>query len=265
MDKRRQSIDRMADAIAAILSPCAPSIYLYGSATLGDFRPGWSDIDILCLTQTEIAGEQAEKLVGLRQAMLLDEPENRDYRAFEGGMLSLGAFLNRTPDRVVYWGTGGQRITDAYAFDSFCMTELLTCGVLLRGADVRGRMAMPGYDDLRADVARVLRIIRERVRATERNFYAFDWLLTIARCLYTLRTGRVIAKTAAGEWVLAEGLCPAPDALSRAVAVRKDAIRCRSQEEVFDEAERLGPQIQRFADVLEEELKKSESSGGEWE
>ena len=91
----------------------------YGSSVLNDFRLGWSDIDILVLTDKQITEEQAQKLVGLRQALLEKEPGNPYYRSFEGGMLTLDAFLTGKADRVVYWGTSGERITDTYMFDSF--------------------------------------------------------------------------------------------------------------------------------------------------
>lgn len=74
----------------------------------------------------------------MRQSLLEEEPDDPYYRSFEGGMLTLDAFVNHTADRVVYRGTSGQRLTD------------------------------------------------------------------ISRGLYTLRTGKIIAKTAAGEWALRE-------------------------------------------------------------
>ena len=80
---------------------------MYGSSVLNDFRLGWSDLDILVLTSKQITEEQAKSLVGLRQAMLVDEPDNPYYRSFEGGMLTLDAFLSKKTDRVVYWGTSG--------------------------------------------------------------------------------------------------------------------------------------------------------------
>ena len=42
-------------AIADILADNEPSIYLYGSCTQDDFRPGWSDIDLLALTPSAAA------------------------------------------------------------------------------------------------------------------------------------------------------------------------------------------------------------------
>lgn len=106
MEELQIAIQRMINKIAEILAPCMPSIYLHGSVVAGDFRLGWSDIDILVLTESKITEEQAKMLVGLRQTMLADEPGNPYYRSFEGGMLTLDAFLSKKPDRVVYWGTG---------------------------------------------------------------------------------------------------------------------------------------------------------------
>ena len=115
------AIERMTRRIAAILEDAAPSIYLYGSAVMDDFQMGWSDVDILVLTKRRIAQGQAERLLTLRQTMLAEMPENRLFRAFEGGMLSLEAFESGAEDTVIYWGTSGERIAARYTFDSFCM------------------------------------------------------------------------------------------------------------------------------------------------
>lgn len=182
------SIKNMTAHIAAILAPCAPSIYLYGSCTMDDYKPGWSDIDILVLTRTQISDEQARQLVSLRQSLLEEEPDDPYYRSFEGGMLTLDAFVDHTADRVVYWGTSGQRLTD------------------------------------------------------------------ISRGLYTLRTGKIIAKTAAGEWALRENLCPVPAVLEKALLVRREPAAYKGDEAILDYAATLGDDIQRYADVLESEL-----------
>lgn len=242
--------------VVDILEGCAASIYIYGSLALGDFRPGWSDIDILVLTEKEITEGQAGRLVNLRQVMLEEQPDNCYYRCFEGGMLSLDAFRLGEKDRVVYWGTSGERITDSYNFDSFSMCELLESGILIWGRDVRDRLSRPAFDELRADVCRHYEAIRKYARETERSFYSFGWLLDISRCLYTLRTGKIIAKTAAGEWALKENLCPCAEALARAVDIREEPARYLGDEGVLDEAQALGGSIQSYADVLERELSR---------
>lgn len=70
-----------------------PSVYLYGLSCLDDFRPGWSDIDILVLTESAITEEQAGAVLHLCRKLLSEEPGNPYYRSFEDGMLPLSAFL----------------------------------------------------------------------------------------------------------------------------------------------------------------------------
>ena len=257
--KNRQiAVNKVVREISTRLQGNDASIYLYGSSVLNDFRLGWSDIDILVLTDKQITEEQAQKLVGLRQALLEKEPGNPYYRSFEGGMLTLDAFLIGKADRVVYWGTSGERITDTYIFDSFGMTELIESSVLLCGKDIRNQMKAPEFSELYADVKRHYETIRKYVQKTGRSFYSFGWMLDIARCIYTLRTGKIIAKTDAADWALESNLCPDPDALRIALEVRRSPLNHKEDKQTFDYAETLAEPIQRFADVLEKELKRSE-------
>ncbi|MDO4317602.1 MAG: DUF4111 domain-containing protein [Lachnospiraceae bacterium] len=255
-ENRERAIQSMLSAIKRILAENQPSVYLYGSSVLRDFRLGWSDIDILVLTQKRISEGQAQELLLLRQKMLENEPDNPYYRSFEGGMLTLSAFLSKEPDRVVYWGTSGQRITETYLFDSFCMVELLRSGKLLLGADVREQLKMPEYAELYDDVQKHYESIRRYAQTTGRSLYTFGWLLDIARGIYTLREGAVISKTEAAQWALEQHLCPVPEALETALRVRKAPMAYRCDPAIGDYAETLAPKIQRFADVLEKELEK---------
>lgn len=253
---RQIAVNNMVRAITDILSDCAPSIYIYGSVAMDDFRLGWSDIDLLILTEKEISESKAERLVHLRQDLLKTEPDNPYYRSFEGGMLTKKAFLSKSPDRVVYWGTSGERITDQYDFDAFCMEELLTSGVHLYGKDVRGEMKAPGFECLLSGVKRHCETIQKYAGSTKRSLYTFGWMLDIARCIYTLRTGEIISKTKAAEWALENDLCPDPDALSTALMVRKNPLKYKFDEEIFDTAEMMTDAIYRFNEVLKREIER---------
>lgn len=244
------SIGRMTERIAEILAENRPSIYLYGSAVMDDFQPGWSDIDILVLTQRPIAADQSQELLYLRQR----ETGIPYAHSFEGGMLSADAFLSGASECAVYWGTSGERIANGYQLDSFGMAHLLTDGVLLVGEDVRPNMQMPTYDQLRGGVARHYQTIRRYARQTDRSIYSYGWLLDIARCIYTLRTGRIIAKTAAARWALDEKICPEPDVLLTALEIRQNPLKYRDDPAAMAIAEALGPHVQRFTDVLESEF-----------
>ncbi len=258
--ERQKTINKMIHEISSILSDCELSIYLYGSSVLNDFRLGWSDIDILVLTNKQISEEQAQTLVKLRQTMLEKEPGNPYYRSFEGGMLTLDAFISRSSDRVVYWGTSGERITDTYMFDSFGMAELIESGILLYGCDIRSRLNAPDFSDLYADIKHHYETIRKYVQKTEPSLYSFGWMLDIARCLYTLRTGKIIAKTAA-QWALENNLCPVPDVLKTALQVRKAPLEYKNNKQTLEYAEALADPIQGFAEVLEDEMKNFKSIG----
>jgi predicted nucleotidyltransferase len=237
------AIQIMTSEIVSILIDKKPTMYLYGSVVLDDFHLGWSDIDILVLTEQEIDKAQATTLVGLRQALLEHYPGNPYFRLFEGGMLTSDAFLNGKNERVVYWGTSGQRIAENYEMDSFGMAELLDSGILLYGNDIRERMTYPKYAKMRNDIVC-------HIQAARKHGNAVGWLLDIARGIYFLRTGKIIAKTTAGEWALEEGICPDADLLKKAVQIRKEPIHYSKEDRLVDNAV-----IQKFADVLECELK----------
>ena len=99
--KLNEAIQIMTNEIVFVLADNKPDIYLFGSVALDDFKLGWSDIDIVVLTEREISEQQADILVELRQSMLERYPGNPYFRLFEGGMLSIDAFLNGKNERTV--------------------------------------------------------------------------------------------------------------------------------------------------------------------
>lgn len=245
-----RAIDSTVAEIGKELIGCKPSVYLYGSIVLGDLRPDLSDIDLLVLTQKPIDEAQAEALVGLRQRLTEADPVNPWYRRLEGGMLSLAAFRTKEADRVVYWGTSGQRIAERHRFDSFSTAELLENGILLLGEDVRGELSAPTYAELSADIRTHYETICLHAQKTGRSIYSFGWLADIARGLYTIETGKVASKTGAMQWALEQGLCPVADKLAAALIVRKNPRTFDESIILGDMAEALGKDVQAFAKVL---------------
>ena len=250
----RLAINTMAVSIDRILAEAQPSIYLYGSVTAGDYRPGWSDVDLLVLTQSPIMESQADALLHLRQLLCQRDPATPHYRLFEGGMLDLGSFLIGEETRVVYWGTTGERIKTRHSFSSFDRLSLLRTGQLLLGRDVRRHMDAPSYDEVLCDIRAHLRTIRAHGRGT-RSLYAYGWLLDIARGLYVVMNGRPVTKTDAAQWALDERLCPCPAELAMALTVRRQPELIRDAS-ILDYAEGLSGAIQEFADLLEQAIAK---------
>lgn len=253
----RLAINTMAVSIYNILESVQPSIYLYGSVTAEDFRPGWSDIDLLVLTQEPITETQADLLLTLRQQLAQRDPDTPYYRAFEGGMLDLGSFLTNESTRVVYWGTTGERIKERHAFSPFDVASLLQNGQLLLGKDVRRHFEMPEYQDIATAVVSHAVTIRQHGKGA-RSLYAYGWLLDIARCMYTLVNGRLTTKTTAAQWALDEHLCPCPAELSMALTVRRQPELIKD-EQVLAYAEGLTEAIQSFLNLLEKALGMQEA------
>jgi len=246
----------MTQQFECILAGHSPSVYLFGSAVLDDFRLGWSDIDILCFAQKPLIDAQANKLLELRQAMLGQWPQNPYFRSFEGIITGWDVVASASKATVVYWGTSGQRIMDSFTIDAFSMIGLLRHGQLRCGIDHRKRLSMPSRVELYLAIAEHLATIRKYAKQTDGRVYSAGWLFDIARCLYTLRTGDIMAKTKAGLWALEQGLAPEPEILRRAIQVREQPLRCQDNT-TRDWLASLGPSVQRFADVLEGALHRA--------
>ena len=246
-----QSIKIMVGRIAGILESNNPSIFLIGSVVLDDFKLGWSDIDFICLTEKTIKNEQADELVNLRQTLLAEYPGDKYFRLFEGIMLTLQAFINNEEDTVVYWGTSGQRRINYGSLCAFGKIVLLESGRLLFGNDFRYLISYP----TRAKIVEAIKQAYENINTSGIEYPGGGWLLDIARCLYTLKTNKVIAKTKAGEWVIEENLCPDIAVMEKVVEIRKNPLKLKNSEETKQWEKTLAPYTQKFVDILKAELR----------
>jgi hypothetical protein len=240
----------MTQRLSNILTNNNPSIYLYGSVVLDDFRFGWSDIDFMCLTEEPITQAQAEELVMQRQTLLSEYPGNQYFRSFEGIITTWDIVSNHTNGTVVYWGTSGQRIIDSFSIDAFSLIEIIKYGQLLYGEDKRDRLKYPSHSDIHNAVEKHYRAIRKYAVETNDYVYSAGWLLDIARCLYSLKTDDVISKTEAGRWAINNNLSPEPEILKKAVMIRENPLKYKDDAATKSWLASLGFHIQLFADML---------------
>lgn len=234
------SVNRLTDAVCGIVPDC--TVYLTGSAAIGDYHHGWSDIDMLFLAPAELTAEMASALVNLRQKYA----DDAFIPKIEGGIVHADAFVTGSKSTAVYWGTSGQRISDSFTADCFTLAQA-EHWIHLRGEDIRERITKPTVDELYSGVRRHYETIRDYAAMTSNPLYRCGWMLDIARCLYTLKTGQVTSKTYAGECALQHGWCPDETVLRDALAVRYDPTLIR---QISDEA------IERFNAVLGETLRQ---------
>ena len=251
------AIRTLTAAVAGILDGRVRGVWLYGSVVLDDFRPGWSDVDLLVLAEEAITEAQALELVGLRQSLSAAEPGNPYFRAFEGIVAAAEEYRAGAFRRLVYWGTSGQRITDRYERDVFAAYELAKYGRCVFGRDDRSLFPVPTREELTAAVRAHCAAIRSCAVRTDERLYSCGWLLDMARCVRTLRRHDVVSKTEAGLWALEEHIFPEEEALRKTLEIRRDPLRYRDREDVRQWLRELGPVVQRYADVLERELEKA--------
>ena len=219
-----------------------------------DFRLGWSDIDFVALINGPISENQAQSVLMLRQDMLKAEPQNLYFRSFEGVIASLDEYRSRSFQRLVYWGTSGQRITDRYTPDAFSLFELANYGIPLCSSKA-WILPAPGRDTLVSAVRSHYETIRKCAVQTDESLYSCGWLLDIARCIYTLRHNDVISKTRAGLWALEEHLFSDEVPLRKTVEIRQHPLSFKGKQDIKLWLKGLGPVVQQYADVLEHELK----------
>ncbi|MCR5086557.1 MAG: nucleotidyltransferase domain-containing protein [Lachnospiraceae bacterium] len=251
-----QAVSAMTDEIVAILRGNVYGIWLYGSVVMDDFRLGWSDIDFVALTDSEISVDQADRLVMLRQKMQEREPATPYFRSFEGIIANRQEYCDRAFQRLVYWGTSGQRVTDSYTMDAFARYELAVCSRSVCG-EVSWPFPEPAKEELVQGVLAHYETIRKYAVQTDGRLYSCGWLLDIARCIYTLRYGKVISKTAAGLWALDNHIFPEEAALGKTIMIRKNPSVYREDPDTQKWLSGLGPTVQKYADVLEKELQKA--------
>lgn len=206
-----------------------------------------------------ISESQAERLLMLRQSMLADEPGNLYYRSFEGVIASLDEYCSRSFQRLVYWGTSGQRITDRYTPDSFSLFELSKYGKPIYGGKP-WVLPAPGKEALISAVRGHYECIRKYAVQTNESLYSCGWLLDIARCIYTLRYDDVISKTQAGIWALKEHVFPDETPLRKTIEIRKHPLSFKDRDDIKLWLTVLGLVVQAYADVLEYELHRSFSN-----
>lgn len=249
-----KAIARMMREIDRILNHNTHSAWLYGSIVLDDFQLGWSDIDFVFLSQSPITESQTRELLMLRQVLAEAEPENPYYRLFEGVIVDYNGCFSGSFERLVYWGTSGQRITDNCSPDVFSRYELAHYGRRIWGTADRSIFISPERSELIAAVRKHYDAIRRYVTSTDKSLYSCGWLLDISRCIYTLRHNDVISKTRAGCWALEEHIFTDEYPLRRTLDIRRAPLAYKDRDDVRQWLATLAPVVQQYADVLEREL-----------
>ena len=206
-------------------------LYLVGSIALDDWQPR-SDIDIVAFSADPATDEDAERLQAAHRAAASELDRTVDGPRLAWGDVSVPPTPLHRP-----WSLDGAFHHDAECFEINPVTwyTLATHGVAIRGPGRTGLHVVTDVDDRRAfvrgNVSTYWRSVADMVAAaladtdrTEFSAATTEWcVLGIARMFVTYRTGDVVSKSAAGEFLAAE----APEYRSlvgRAIEIRRSPI-----------------------------------------
>ncbi len=211
--------ERQGDELAAVLARLVGGVrgavggglvgvYLIGSFALGA-GDEYSDVDFLVVTDGEL-GDDTAALVRRLHATLPDE-ESQWARHLEGSYVSrAGLAGSETHRRPWLYVNNGSRVMERSTHDNTAVTRwvLREHGVTLCGPEPQTLVEPVSPERLRAEAVLMARRLAEAVRRDPeelRNAWAQPhFVLALCRFLFTLATGEVTSKKAAGEWALRE-------------------------------------------------------------
>lgn len=212
----RQLIDDLVAPVLDHLDLADPGevigVYLYGSGATTGLRPD-SDVDLLILTRSPLTSSERDELV----SMLLnisgwrghetEFPDAVDRRPFEVTSLVLSDLrpLTNRPRRDFQFGEwmrstllDGEGPPPAADPDVvIILATALSAHRVLRGPDLTGLVAPVSAALLQQAQREVIPGLVHHLAGDERNA-----LLTLARIIVTTKTGRIVPKEQAAEYVL---------------------------------------------------------------
>lgn len=243
-----KSINIMANELKNVLIEYEPTMILYGSVVLDDFKLSLSDIDFILLTEKSLDIKVAQAIVNLRQVLTDEHNGNSYFKLFEGVIIPKSAFINNTKENIVCWGISGQRIINKYEMTPFDKMVLLEYGKLIFGDDFRNLIKYPS----RQEILNAIKVQYDIV--CEYGNYGISWFFDIARCLYTLRTNNVISKTKALEWASKQNLILNNEVIQKALQIRRNPEYYLLDESTQDWMKTTKPYIKEFLSVLKNEI-----------
>jgi predicted nucleotidyltransferase len=216
---------KAADDLLARLDRAAPGriegFYVVGSAAMGAFRPGRSDVDFVAIVDGDLRPAELLRLGALHSAawasaLVRDTVVRRRWPLVCNGVYLKTGDLSRSPLEITPLAghvAGRFRVASRDGFDVSPVTwhVLAHHGVALRGPD-RDRLQIHGDDaELRTWVLANLngywrRWVQRRrgvsIRAVSPRRLAASGVLGAPRLHYTVATGEITTKEAAAEYSL---------------------------------------------------------------
>ncbi len=201
-------IDRYLSDVDSAVSGLVTGAYLTGSAVLGDFRPGRSDIDLVLVTDRPLAALDSEPLTAVHAAqptqpyldgVYLPRPWLAGVPAGAGtGLVVDGVFSPAVPDAI----SPVDLLTLARYARAVRGPAPSTLDIVVSVESLRGYNLANLRDYWQGEADRTRARLAGRAHDGEVPAYPVAWLvLGAARLHHTLGSGDIVSKSAAGYHV----------------------------------------------------------------
>lgn len=207
----RLVLERYFALLNSRLPDLLDAFYLHGSACLGAFRPGLSDVDFLAVARAEITPEQLSILREIHRSLQRKYP-----RTILDGLYALRAdLMEGGAARCLRFNEGifqGYQSFHVHSADAYLLKQK---GIALWGPEPASLPYETDWNTLIANMKENLNTYWRRWVRDCRRFgtYRFagsflsprliEWgVLGISRLYYTFREGDIISKAGAGEYAL---------------------------------------------------------------
>ena len=198
-------LETLLTRLKVVLKSRLRGLYLYGSATAGDFDQTVSDIDLLAVTETDLTAEEFVALEEMHRVFALKYPgwKNR----IEVGYLSLNGLQTFKHQRSrIAVISPGEPLTMKEAGNDWLINwyEVQENGIVLFGPQQAALIPEISRAEFVAVVRARARHWRERIRdynaQSSSGSLAFA-VFTMCRAMYACETGEQASKKQAAAWV----------------------------------------------------------------
>ncbi|MDD9268850.1 nucleotidyltransferase domain-containing protein [Bacillus sp. 3255] len=182
-------------------------LYVHGSLALGDYHPETSDVDFLGVTRSELQAAQRTAL-----AHMHDELRSQGFPAaehMEGSYIPQASLKRYDPQHCRHPALrcDGSFGVDGHGSDWIIQRAIIRgYGITLCGPAPDSLIAPVTAEELRWAARSILQewwapLLKDASRLGTSEYQAYA-ILTMCRCLYTMDTGLVASKPAAGKWAM---------------------------------------------------------------
>ncbi|KQV14784.1 MULTISPECIES: nucleotidyltransferase domain-containing protein [unclassified Kitasatospora] len=167
------------------------AVWAHGSLALGDFQPEHSDLDLIAIVEMPLDGEQRDRLTGIHQRLLDEEPAAAKLHC----SYMVRSALSEAETRHFTWA---QSMLLERPVTPVSRRELLDGGLTLYGptpTELLPPLARGQLEDfIRRDLAEFWLPATGKPLLWMRDIWVDLGLLVLARATVTLRDGRLITK-----------------------------------------------------------------------